>query len=82
MKVGKYINDEFVTVICENGKETSGGRTLEELYTDGYKDVCEIKAPSETSICTYEDYDSCYVQIWNEVEYIPEEDFSVEEVLD
>lgn len=66
MKIGKYNNDEFVTIECENGKEINGDRTLEELYEDGYKDVCEVEAPNETSTYVYQDYGTCFVQIWTD----------------
>lgn len=68
MKIGKYNNEEFLTIECEQGKEVSGERTVEELYAEGYKDVCEVEAPSETAKCTYDDYGTCYVQVWHEDE--------------
>lgn len=68
MKIGKYNNDEFLTIDCENGKEVNGDRTLEELYALGYKDVCEVAQPSETATCTYDDYSTCFVQVWHEQE--------------
>ena len=69
MKVGKF-NDfgDMLLVECESGKEVNGSRTLEELYADGYKDVCEVEAPSETATCTYDDYGTCYIQVWHEQE--------------
>lgn len=71
MKVGKFINQAMALVECEDGREVGGSRTLEELYADGYKDVCEIERPSETAVCTYAEYATCYVQVWNE----PNEEF-------
>ena len=66
MKIGKYNNDEFLTIECENGKEVSGERTLEELYAEGYKNVCLVEKPSETATCTYDEYQDCFVQVWHE----------------
>lgn len=68
MKIGKYNNDTFLTIDCENGKEVGGNRTLEELYAQGYKNVCLVEKPSETATCTYEDYGTCFVQVWHEEE--------------
>ena len=66
MKVGKFINQAMALVECEDGREVGGSRTLEELHADGYKDVCEVEKPSDTATCTYEDYETCYVQVWKE----------------
>ena len=68
MKVGKIINGEMQLIECEQGMETGGNRTLEELYALGYKDVCEVERPSETATCTYDDYGTCFVQVWREEE--------------
>ena len=81
MKIGKYNNDTFITIDCENGKEVNGERTVEELYALGYKDVCEVAQPSETATCTYEEYDTCFVQVWHEEEHIDEDELTAEEAL-
>lgn len=51
---------------CENGKEVSGERTLDELYAQGYKNVCEVARPSESATLTYQEYDTCFVQVWHQ----------------
>lgn len=66
MYIGKFIEEEMTLIECENGKEVGGNRTLEELYAQGYKDVCEVAQPSETATCTYDDYNTCFVQVWHE----------------
>lgn len=67
MKIGKYDNyEEMLLIECEGGKEVNGERTVEQLYNEGYKDVCEVEKPSDTATCTYEDYGTCYVQVWKE----------------
>ena len=82
MKVGK-LNDagEIILVECENGQEVGGERTLEELYADGYKNVCTVEQPSETATCTYDEYDTCFVQVWSEQEQVDEEELTAEEAL-
>ena len=80
MKIGKYNNDTFLTIDCENGKEVNGERTVEELYALGYKDVCEVEQPSETATCTYDDYGTCFVQVWHEEEE-PTDEISDTEAL-
>ena len=82
MKVGKF-NDagEIVLVECENGQELNGERTLDELYADGYKDVCEVAQPSEMATCSYDEYDTCFVQVWSEQEQVDEDELTAEEAL-
>ena len=67
MKVGK-LNEfgEMLLVECEQGMEVGGSRTTEELYVDGYKDVCEIERPSEDAVMTWQEYEGCFVQVWEE----------------
>ena len=60
-------------VECENGTEVMGTRTVEELYADGYKNVCEVEKPSETAIESWEEFSDCFVQVWNESEPNPEQ---------
>lgn len=66
MYIGKFIEQEMALIECENGKEVSGERTLEELYAQGYKNVCLVEKPSETATCTYDEYGDCFVQVWQE----------------
>lgn len=66
MKIGKLSNGDIHFIECENGIEKDGVRTIEELYSDGYKNVNEIEKPSESSVCTYQEFSNCFVQIWNE----------------
>ena len=73
MKVGKYINNEMVFAECEQGVQVDSDTAVEQLYAQGYKDICEIKRPSETAVCTYQDYGTCYIQIWTEPEAIMDE---------
>lgn len=68
MYIGKFIQQEMTLIECENGKEVSGERTLEELYAQGYKNVCLVEKPSETATCTYDEYQDCFVQVWHEEE--------------
>ena len=84
MKVGKYNNqNEMLLVECENGIEVGGSRTVEELHADGYKDVCEVERPSETAELSWQEFDTCFVQIWNEPEVEPDPDeISDSEALD
>lgn len=59
---------------CENGVEVEEPhREVEELYTQGYKNVCLVEKPSETATCTYDEYQDCYVQIWQEQEVLTDE---------
>lgn len=74
MKVGKFINQEMALVECENGTEVGGSRTVEELYADGYKDVCEVERPSEDSVESWQEYETCFIQVWNEPETEPDPD--------
>ena len=39
----------MLLVECEQGMEVGGERTTEELYADGYKDVCEVEWPSDSA---------------------------------
>lgn len=64
MKLGKMVNDEMLLVECEFGKEVHGNRTVESLYEDGYKDVCEIERPSENVNETWQEYPTCWIQVW------------------
>ena len=74
MKVGK-LNDQVMTLVeCENGKEVGGSRTVEELYADGYKDVCEVTKPSEDSVESWQEFESCFIQVWNEPTAEPDPD--------
>lgn len=74
MKVGK-LNGQVMTLIeCEHGKEVGGNRTVEELYVDGYKDVCEVERPSEDSIGSWQEFETCFIQVWNEPEPEPDPD--------
>lgn len=84
MKVGKYNNQgEMLLVECENGIEVGGSRTVEELYADGYKDLCEVEKSSEKAILSWQEFDTCFVQIWNEPEVEPDPDeISDSEALD
>lgn len=66
MYIGKFIEQEMTLIECENGKEVSGERTLEELYAEGYKNVCLVEKPSETATCTYDEYQDCFVQVWHD----------------
>ena len=68
MKLGKKIDETMLLVECEQGMEVGGERTTEELYADGYKDVCEVERPSDSAWCSYEDYGTCYVQVWHDEE--------------
>lgn len=73
----------MLLVECENGIEVGGSRTVEELYADGYKDLCEVEKPSETSVLSWQEFDTCFVQIWNEPEVEPDPDeISDSEALD
>ena len=64
MYLGKFIEGQMTLVECEGGHEVGGERTLEELYADGYKNVCTVEQPGETATCTYDEYDTCFVQVW------------------
>ena len=67
MKVGKYNNNgEMLLVECERGIEIGGNRTTEQLYADGFKDVCEIAKPSETATMTWQEFDTCFIQVWED----------------
>ena len=73
MKVGKLTEQGDMQLIeCEQGMEVNGDRSTDELYADGFKDVCEVEAPSENATCTYEDYGSCWVQVWSDEPLINE----------
>jgi len=77
MKLGKKIDETMLLVECEHGMEVGGERTTEELYADGYKDVCEVERPSDSAWCSYEDYGTCYVQVWHDD--VPEDFEEVED---
>ena len=69
MNVGKLNKQgEMQLVECENGIEVRGTRAVEELYADGYKNVCEVERPSETAIESWEEFGDCFVQVWAEPE--------------
>ena len=71
MKVGKYDDyGEMLLVECEQGKEISGNRTVDELYADGYKDVCEIERPDDTSVLSWQEFETCFVQVWSQEEFM------------
>ena len=74
MKVGKFNGQTMTLVECEDGKEVGGSRTVEELYADGYKDVCEVAKPSEDSVESWQEFESCFIQVWNEPETEPDPD--------
>jgi len=61
-------------VECENGREVGGNRTVGELYADGYKDVCEVAKPSESSVESWQEFETCFIQVWNEPEPEPDPD--------
>lgn len=83
MKVGKFINQAMALVECEDGREVGGSRTLEELYADGYKDVCEVAKPSEDSVESWQEFESCFIQAWNDPAAEPDPDeISDSEALD
>ena len=67
MKVGKF-NDygEILLIECEQGMEVGGSRSVEELYAEGYKDVCEIEKPGEDAVVSYQEFEGCFVQVWEE----------------
>lgn len=67
MKLGKMDGSDMLLVEVEKGVALDG-RTEPELNEQGYKAVCEVEAPSESATCTYEDYGSCWVQVWREIE--------------
>ena len=68
---------------CENGMEVGGTRTVEELYADGYNDACEVERPSETAVESWQEFDACFVQTWNEPEPEPDpEEISDSDALD
>ncbi len=81
MKVGKITKQgKMLLVECENGIEVGGTRTTEELYADGYKDVCEVERPSETSIESWQEFNTCYVQVWSEQVDYPNSDEIIDEL--
>lgn len=66
MKVGKIAEGEMLLIECEGGIEVDGTRTVKELYEDGYKDVCEVARPSETAVEKWQEYETCFIQVWEE----------------
>ena len=84
MKVGKYNNQgEMLLIECEHGVEVGGSRTVEDLYADGYKDVCEVAKPSESSVESWQEFETCFIQVWNEPEAEPDpNEISDSEALD
>lgn len=66
MYLGKIYNENMMLVECENGHEINGGRTEAELREDGYKNACMVERPSETAVETWQEYNDCYVQVWEE----------------
>lgn len=84
MKLGKENeHGEMLIAECEGGMEVGGERTETVLRQDGYKDVCEVEAPSEIAVCKYVDYGRCFVQVWEEPESESEEDeLTAEEALE
>lgn len=66
MYLGKLENEQMVLVECENGHEVNGNRTEEELREAGYKNACMVERASETAVETWQEYEDCYVQVWEE----------------
>lgn len=66
MYLGKLQNEQMTLVECEGGHEVNGNRTEEELRADGYKNACMVERPSETAVETWQEYNDCYVQVWEE----------------
>lgn len=64
MKYGKLLSEELQIKEVEKGMEVGGSITEEEIIAQGYKPLCEIKKPTETSIVYYREYNSCIVQEW------------------
>ena len=75
MKVGKLDNQgEMMLIECEQGVEVGGNRTIEELYADGCKDVCEVERPDGAAVELWQEFDTCFVQTWTEPEPEPDPD--------
>lgn len=82
MYVGKFENEQMTLVECEGGHEVGGVCTEEELRHDGFKNACLVEKPSETAVESWQEYEDCFVQVWEvdtpedfeEVIPIPEED--------
>lgn len=67
MYLGKLENEGMTLVECEGGHELGGERTEEELRQDGFKNACLVEKPSETAVESWQEYEDCFVQIWEEV---------------
>ena len=81
MYLGKKINGEMVLVECENGNEVNGSRTEEALRADGFKNACLVAKPSETAAETWEEYEDCFIQVWEEQTEEAEDELTAEEAL-
>lgn len=81
MYLGKFIEEQMTLVECEGGHEVGGIRTEEELRQGGYKNACLVEKPSETAVETWQEYDDCFVQVWEEQEQVDEDELTAEEAL-
>lgn len=64
MYLGKFIEGQMTLVECEGGHEVGGNRTEEELRQDGFKNACLVEKPSETAVESWQEYEDCFVQVW------------------
>ena len=67
MYLGKIENGEMLLVECENGKELSGRKRNEStLRSQGYKNACLVEKPSEDAVESWQEFNDCFVQVWQE----------------
>lgn len=81
MYLGKFENEQMTLVECEGGHEVGGVRTEEELRQDGFKNACLVEKPSETAVESWQEYEDCFVQVWEEVEPVDEDEITDAEAL-
>lgn len=81
MYLGKLENKEMTLVECEGGHEVGGERTEEELRQEGYKNACLVEKPSEEATESWQEYEDCFVQVWEEPEPVDEDEITDAEAL-
>lgn len=81
MYLGKFENEQMTLVECEGGHEVGGNRTEEELRQGGYKNACLVEKPSETAVESWQEYEDCFVQVWEDQGPVEEDEITDAEAL-
>lgn len=72
MYLGKIENGEMLLVECESGREVNGRKRKEStLRAQGFKNACLVEKPSEDAVESWQEYNDCFVQVWNSTPETP-----------